>query len=471
MRIPVRFRQLHRHAERAAARDDRHLVERVGFRHERRDHRVPRLVIRAGHALLLAHRHRLPLDAHQHLVARGVEVAGAHRGPAGAGGEQRRLVDQIREIGAGEAGRPARHGAHVEAGFERHLPRVHPQNLLAPADIGVADDDLAVEAPGPQERRVENVRPIRRRDDDDVFRPGEAVHLDEQLVERLLALLVAERAAAAVPADGVELVDEDDARAVTPRVAEEAPDARGADAGVHLDEIGSAGRDERHAGLARHRARQQRLAGAWRADEQDAARDAPADRREASGVLQEVDDLAHLVLGLVDARDVRKRHWNLFRVHRPRPLERRHASGHHAEQHQPRHRDEQQAERDRAVAAGVRRVRADDVEADAALGQTGHERRIGRHVALRRHRLDARAVAPLDEEPLGGDRHAGDAPRLHVGEELGKRHGHRAAGRARAQPDEYGHEQDDAQDGGACPDQAGARKLAFAHAGSPLGSQ
>ena len=39
----------------------------------------------------------------------------------------------------------------------------------------------------------------------------EAVHLDEQLVERLLALLVAERVAAAAAADGVELVDEDDA--------------------------------------------------------------------------------------------------------------------------------------------------------------------------------------------------------------------------------------------------------------------
>ena len=39
----------------------------------------------------------------------------------------------------------------------------------------------------------------------------EAVHLDEQLVQRLLALFVAERAAAAAAADGVELVDEDDA--------------------------------------------------------------------------------------------------------------------------------------------------------------------------------------------------------------------------------------------------------------------
>ena len=73
----------------------------------------------------------------------------------------------------------------------------------------------------------------------------EAVHLDEQLVERLLALFVAERVAAAVAADGVELVDEDDARLVAARLAEQLAHARRADAGVHLDEVRAAGRDER----------------------------------------------------------------------------------------------------------------------------------------------------------------------------------------------------------------------------------
>ena len=46
------------------------------------------------------------------------------------------------------------------------------------------------------------------------MRGVEAVHLDEQLVERLLALVVAAaEAGAAVAADGVDLVDEDDRRA------------------------------------------------------------------------------------------------------------------------------------------------------------------------------------------------------------------------------------------------------------------
>ena len=60
---------------------------------------------------------------------------------------------------------------------------------------------------------------VGRGDDDDALVRREAVHLDEQLIERLLALFVAERVAAAAAADGVELVDEDDAGRMAARVA------------------------------------------------------------------------------------------------------------------------------------------------------------------------------------------------------------------------------------------------------------
>jgi hypothetical protein len=58
----------------------------------------------------------------------------------------------------------------------------------------------------------------------------EAVHFDEQLIERLLALLVTERRASAAAADGVELVDEDDARRMTAALLEQLADTRGANA-------------------------------------------------------------------------------------------------------------------------------------------------------------------------------------------------------------------------------------------------
>ena len=114
---------------------------------------------------------------------------------------------------------------------------MHAQDLFAPLQIGIADGDLAIEAARPQQRRIEDVGAVGGRHDHDAVGSGEAVHLDEQLVERLLALFMAERVAAAIASDGIELVDEDDARLVTASLAKQLADARGADAGIHFDEL------------------------------------------------------------------------------------------------------------------------------------------------------------------------------------------------------------------------------------------
>ena len=163
--------------------------------------------------------------------------------------------------------------------------------------------------PGRSKRGIEHVGTVRRRDDDDALVGFEAVHLDEQLVERLLALVVAAaETGAAMTADGVDFVDEDDARRVLLRLLEHVAHAAGADADEHFDEVGARDREERHVGFARDGARDQRLAGAGRADQQAAARNAAAEALELLRVAQELDDLLEIGLGLVDARDVLERH-------------------------------------------------------------------------------------------------------------------------------------------------------------------
>ena len=59
-------------------------------------------------------------------------------------------------------------------------------------------------------------------------------------------------------------------------------------------------------GFAGDRARDQRLAGARRPDEQHAARNAPAQPLELAWVAQEFDDFLQILLGFVDAGDVFK---------------------------------------------------------------------------------------------------------------------------------------------------------------------
>ena len=180
------------------------------------------------------------------------------------GGEDRRLVDEVREVGAGEARRLAGDVLDRRCVLSSGLPLVWTFRIaVAALHVRAVEDDLAVEPAGAQERRVEDVRAVRGGDDDHVRVRVEAVHLDEDLVEGLLALVVAAaEAGAALAADRVDLVHEDDARRVALGLVEQVADAARADADEHLDELRAGDAEERHAGLAGDGPRHERLAGA-----------------------------------------------------------------------------------------------------------------------------------------------------------------------------------------------------------------
>src|SRR6185437_10026349 len=134
-----------------------------------------------------------------------------------------------------------------------------------------------------------NVRTVGRRDDDDAFVALEPVHLHEELVQRLLALVVsAAEARATMAAYGVDLIDEDDARGVLFRLLEHIAHARSAHTDEHLDEVGTGDGEEGNLGLAGDGAREQRLARAGRAHHEHALRDLAAELLELAGVLEEV---------------------------------------------------------------------------------------------------------------------------------------------------------------------------------------
>ena len=181
------------------------------------------------------------------------------------------------------------------------------QDLDPALDIRAGHDDLAIEAARTQQRRVEHVGTVGRRDNDDPLVRFEPVHLDQQLVERLFALVVTiAEAGTAMTTDRVDFVDEDDAGRAFLRLFEHVANAAGADADEHLDEVRARDGEERHARLTRNRAGEQRLAGARRTDEQRALGDLAAEAGELGRILEEVDDLGQLRPRFVDAGDIVK---------------------------------------------------------------------------------------------------------------------------------------------------------------------
>src|SRR5262249_38801719 len=106
--------------------------------------------------------------------------------------------------------------------------RAHPANSPSPGGQS---------APA-QQRWVQHIRPVRRRDDDNPFMGIESVHLLQQRVQSLLALVVATaKAVTAAPTHSVDFINENQARGVFPRLLEHIAHTACAYADKHLHEI------------------------------------------------------------------------------------------------------------------------------------------------------------------------------------------------------------------------------------------
>ena len=164
--------------------------------------------------------------------------------------QERRLVDEVPQVGARKANC---------AGTKRFQFHVVGQGDLAAMDLqdgntplfgGTVDCDVSVEAARSQQGRVQHIRPVRRRQHNHGFRLQEAIHFTEDLIERLLALVVpsAKPAPRSRPTASISSMKRMHRSAVLGRT-EKVPNPRRADADEHLNEFRPVNREERHAGL------------------------------------------------------------------------------------------------------------------------------------------------------------------------------------------------------------------------------
>ena len=290
---------------RSSTREDRHLVDRVEIGHRPRGERVTALVVRDNLLLVFADDPALAPRSADDAVDRLLEHFRRDDRLVLARGEQRGLVDDVGEVGARHSWRALGQAVEVGVLSDGLALGMHLEDGPTTRDVGIADGDLPVETSRTQQCRVEDVGTVGRCDQDHARAVAEPVHLHEQLIQRLLALVVTTaETGTTLTADGVDLVDEDDARAVVLGLLEQIAHTRRTDTDEHLDEVGTGNGEERHARLACDCPRKQGLTGAGRTVEQHAARNLGAERLVARRVLQEVLDLVQLFDGLVGTRDI-----------------------------------------------------------------------------------------------------------------------------------------------------------------------
>ena len=222
---------------------------------------------------------------------------------------------------------------------------------FAAAAIWQLHQDLAVEATRTQQGRIQDIGPVGGRQHDDSGVLLEPVHLREQLVERLFALVVATTdASPALAANGIDLIDENDAGGLGFGLTEQITNAAGSHPHEHLDKFRGREGEERHLGFPGNGPGQKCFAGSRRANQEHAAGDSGAQCRKAFRLFEEGDHLLQFCFGFIDASDVVEAH-----VHGPFRLHPRlgaakaqsflgHVGGAPEEQHQePQHHHGQQA--------------------------------------------------------------------------------------------------------------------------------
>ena len=118
------------------------------------------------------------------------EIGSSNRVGASARREQGRLVDEIREVGARESGREPRDLGGVDVAGEHDLPQMDCEDRNAALLVGSVDEHLTIETSGAKQRRIEDLGPVRRREQHEPLARVEAVELGQELIQRLLLLVV-----------------------------------------------------------------------------------------------------------------------------------------------------------------------------------------------------------------------------------------------------------------------------------------
>ena len=230
----------------------------------------------------------------------GQQVVLIDRLAALADGTQCGFVHQIGQIRTHAAGGGLGDLLQIHIFRQVDVAGMHLQRGQTAGQIGAVNGDAAVEAAGTQQRLIQHLGAVGGAQHDDTLAGVEAVQLGQQLVQRLLALIVAAEAAAVTGfADGVNFVDKDNARCHLGGLLKEVAHAAGAHAHEHLHKVRTGDGEERHIGLTGHGLGQQRFAGTGRAHQQGALGELGADGGVFLRIVEEVDDLLQRFLCLV----------------------------------------------------------------------------------------------------------------------------------------------------------------------------
>ena len=176
---------------------------------------------------------------------------------------------------------------------------MHFKNGITLRQIRHVHVDLTVKTTSPHQRAVQDVCTVRCRQNDDTTVGTKTVHLGQQLVQRILPLIIGTQTGVFTSgtANSINLINKNDAWTLVFGLLKKVPDTAGADAHEHFYKIRSAQRKERNLSLPRHGFGQECFSGSRRSNEQSALWNLRPKVGVLIGILQELHNLSELLFG------------------------------------------------------------------------------------------------------------------------------------------------------------------------------
>src|SRR3972149_2189334 len=299
------YGQLLRQSERHSPRYNSNFVNRIRTWLQSGDKGMAGFVIGSIPLFFITDDHAFSFHAHQDFVFGIFEIAHIYRVFARPCRVKRRFVNKTLYVGARRARRSPRNNGKIHIIRQGRLLAMNFKYLLPPPYIGKGNNNLSVKTSRPQKSGIKNVRTIGGRNEDYAVIRFKTIHLNKQLIQCLFPFVMpAAETGAPVSSHRIDLIDEDDAGRILFRLRKKVPYARGAHADKHLYKVGTTDAEKRDISLAGDCPRQQGLAGAGGANQEQPLRYPPAQPGKFLGVLKKFDDLLQFRLGLVNACDI-----------------------------------------------------------------------------------------------------------------------------------------------------------------------
>lgn len=179
------------------------------------------------------------------------------------------------------------------------MSEVHTQDGLPAFQIGQFHLDAPVKASGAQQGLVQCLRPVGGSQNHNTLAAVKTIHLRQQLIQGLFALIIPREAVVALLSDGINLINKNNAGGLFIGLLEQVAHLGRSHSDKHLDKLRTGYGKKRHFGLTGHGTGYQGLSRSRRAHQQSALGKRGTNLGIFLGIMQKIHNLTEHILGFV----------------------------------------------------------------------------------------------------------------------------------------------------------------------------